>query len=67
MNFNVEKQSAQVVCDVPGCQKVAEYFIKRKDAPTMADTLKLCPDCCKALLKLLQNIYKKESVKSEDN
>ena len=66
MNLNVEKSSVQVVCDVAGCQNVAEYFIKSSSAPSMADALKLCPECCSALLKILQKVYKKEKISSEN-
>ena len=66
MNLKIEKPAIDVVCDVSGCGKVAEYFIKRTDASSDGDSLKLCPDCCEAILKLLQKIYKKGKV-NENN
>ena len=52
------KENVKIVCDVTGCGKIAEYFIKKDQTTSLSDSLKLCPDCAKSLVKILNKAFK---------
>ncbi len=47
------KSRENIVCDMKGCSNIATYFIKKKQTENNFDSIKLCKDCSKKLLKIL--------------
>ena len=48
-----------IVCDIYGCNNIARYFIRKKESCSELDSVKLCPECAKKLLKVLSNALKR--------
>ena len=62
--MQIENSKPSVVCDIVGCNNLAEYYIKKSENSKLYDSLKLCPKCAVGVLKVLSEVYK---VKEKNN
>lgn len=62
--MQIENLKPSVVCDIVGCNNLAEYYIKKSENSKLYDSLKLCPKCACGVLKVLSTVYK---VKEKNN
>ena len=64
--MKVIKTTKNIVCDVNGCNQKAYYFVKHSADDSDYDSLKICKDCAKELVKTLQSALKKEKDNEKD-
>ncbi len=58
--MKVIKNTKKIVCDMPGCQAYADYFIKKSEEVSDGESLKLCKQCAKETYQSLLNYFYKE-------
>lgn len=63
--MKVIKTKKNIVCDVGGCKEKAFFFVKNVEDESDYDSLKLCKNCAKKLVKCLQQALKKEKDNEE--
>ncbi len=56
--MQIENLKPSVVCDVVGCNNLAEFYIRKNESSKIYDSLKLCPKCASEVLKALTKFYK---------
>ncbi|MBQ3234797.1 MAG: hypothetical protein IJA97_01390 [Clostridia bacterium] len=58
----IKKSDTPIVCDIGGCGKMAEFFIKKDEKSSDYYSLKLCRDCATEIKNLLvKELRKKEN------
>lgn len=55
--MQIENLKPSVVCDIVGCNNLAEFYIKKNETSKLYDSLKLCPKCACGVLKALSKVY----------
>ncbi len=61
----ITEVNVPIVCDMGGCKNTAKYFIKKQLDSTDFYSLKLCENCAKEILQLLNSKINEKGKKSE--
>lgn len=61
----ITEVNVPIVCDMGGCKNTAKYFIKKQVDSTDFYSLKLCENCAKEILQLLNSKINEKGKKSE--
>ena len=64
--MTITETNVPIVCDMGGCKNTAKYFIKKQVDSNNFYSLKLCENCAKEMLELLNDKVSKKGKESEN-